>query len=63
MAGPARVLLATLPLNEVAAVTRRLIEGLMDTGTIVPVSVLKAFESKSAIEKARTKLRGENCGA
>jgi hypothetical protein len=29
-------------MNEVAAVTRRLIEGLLDTRTIVPVSVAKA---------------------
>jgi hypothetical protein len=36
-------------LNEVAAVTRRLIEGLLtDPGTIVPGSVAKAFENKGS---------------
>src|SRR6516165_9003963 len=35
-------------LNEVAAVTRRLIEGLLQTSTIVEVSVAKAFENKAA---------------
>jgi ParB-like chromosome segregation protein Spo0J len=44
-------------MNEVAAITRRLIEGLMETGTIVPVSVAKAFANKAAIEMARGKLR------
>jgi hypothetical protein len=33
------------------------VEGLLETGTIVPVSITKAFESKSAIDKARSKLR------
>jgi hypothetical protein len=42
-------------MSEVVAATRRLIEGL--TGTIVPVSVAKAFESKSAVAKATGKLR------
>jgi hypothetical protein len=43
-------------MNEVAAVTRRLIEGLLRGGTIVP-PVAKAFESNLAIEAARGKLR------
>ena len=43
-------------MNEVAAVTRRLIEVLL-TGTIVPVNCGKAFESKSATDKAIGKLR------
>jgi hypothetical protein len=37
--------------NEVAAVTRRLIEGLSTAPTIVGVA--KAFEDKSAIDRAR----------
>jgi hypothetical protein len=41
----------------VAAVTRRLIEGLLETGTIVPVSVAKAFDNKRAIGVARGKLQ------
>jgi ParB family chromosome partitioning protein len=47
-------------MNEVAAVTRRLIEGLLKTGTIIPVSVAGAFESKAAIEMARGKLRNDS---
>jgi ParB-like chromosome segregation protein Spo0J len=46
-------------LNEVAAITRRLIEGLTESqaGTIVPASVSKAFENKRAIEVAQAKLQ------
>lgn len=43
-------------MNEVAAITRRLIEGLLE-GTIVPSSVAKAFENKHAIEVAQKRLR------
>jgi hypothetical protein len=43
-------------MNEVAAVTRRLIEGLLQPGTIVP-PCLKAFENKLAADKARGNLR------
>jgi hypothetical protein len=44
-------------MNEVASVTRRIIEGLL-TGTNVPVNVAKAFEGGSkALEEARGKLR------
>jgi hypothetical protein len=45
-------------LNEVAAVTQRLIEGLLSgTGTNVPVPVAKAFENKTAVLAAIGKLR------
>src|SRR5262245_43771255 len=47
---------AAAVLNEVAAVTRRLIEGLLQPGTIVP-GCLKAFENKLAAEKAASNLR------
>jgi ParB-like chromosome segregation protein Spo0J len=40
-------------LNEVAAVTRRLIEGLMDFRTIVPKSIEGAFDGKRGVETAR----------
>jgi len=44
-------------MNEVAAVTRRLIQGLMDsTGRILPVPVAKAFETKHSIEIAKGRL-------
>lgn len=44
-------------LNEVAAVTRRLIEGLF-APTIVGANIItKVFESKSSIERTRSKLR------
>jgi hypothetical protein len=46
-------------INKVIAVTRRLIEGLLSDGTIVP-SVATAFESKAGIASARTKLRTGN---
>jgi hypothetical protein len=46
-------------MNEVAAVTRRLIEGLEISPTIVG-DVVKAFESKQAIESARSKIRAGN---
>jgi hypothetical protein len=38
-------------LNEVAAVTRRIIDGLLGE-TIVPTSVIKAFENKAGIDQA-----------
>lgn len=46
-------------LNEVAAVTRRLIDGLLDDhrDSTVPVPVAKAFETKGSLETARGKLR------
>lgn len=44
-------------MNEVAAVTRRLIEGLLERLDNCPTSVAKAFESKMGMEAARTKLR------
>lgn len=44
-------------LNEVAAVTRRLIEGLLSGGTIVPPAVKTAFEDKGAMDRAVGKLR------
>src|SRR6516165_3729095 len=46
-------------INEVAAVTRRLIEGLLEgqAGTIVPPSVGGAFENKHAMEIAQGKLK------
>jgi hypothetical protein len=47
-------------LNEVAAVTRRLIAGLLSGSTIVEPTVVKAFENKAGIEQARKKLRGAN---
>lgn len=45
-------------INEVAAVTRRLIEGLLEgrSGTIVPDPVRKAFDDKHAINTAQGKL-------
>jgi ParB-like nuclease domain len=45
-------------LNEVSAVARRLVEGLLEgnTGTIVPVSVAKAFDGKRGIETAQGRL-------
>lgn len=43
-------------LNEVEAVTRRLIEGLLG-GTIVPPEVKRAFEDKGAIDRACGRLR------
>jgi ParB/RepB/Spo0J family partition protein len=43
-------------MNEVAAVTRRLIEGLLRSTTVEP-SIAKAFESKLGIDRTRTKLR------
>lgn len=46
-------------MNEVAAVTRRLIEGILTSGTIVP-DVARAFESKLAIDSARGKVRNGN---
>lgn len=51
-------------MNEVAAATRRVIEGLLATSpTIVgdlPGAVRRAFASKMAIDSARTKLRGNS---
>jgi hypothetical protein len=46
-------------LNEVAATTRRLIEGLyaMSVGQPVPHSVSKVFETRATLEKALTKLQ------
>jgi len=45
-------------MNEVAAVTKRLIEGLADTsGTIVPDVIRRAFGDKVGVETARTRLR------
>jgi hypothetical protein len=43
-------------MNEVAAVTRRLIDGLLD-GTIVPPRVAAAFEGKKMLDEARGRLR------
>ncbi len=43
-------------INEVASVTRRLVDGLL-AGTIVPSNIAKAFESESSIERTRSKLR------
>jgi hypothetical protein len=43
-------------MNEVAAVTRRLVGGLAE-GTIVPPAVKRAFEDKGAIDRAIGKLR------
>jgi ParB-like chromosome segregation protein Spo0J len=44
--------------NEVAAVTRRIIEGLLAAGgTIVPPAVKAAFEDKGAMDRATGKLR------
>jgi hypothetical protein len=42
----------------VAAVTRRLVEGLVEgqAGTVVPASIARAFENKHAIEIAQGKL-------
>jgi hypothetical protein len=48
-------------MNEVAAVTRRLIEGLSGVGTIVP-TLAKCFESKLALEQARAHIRNGNAG-
>lgn len=45
-------------INEVGAVTRRLIEGLLE-GTNVPSSVIKAFENRHAIEVAQKRLRSD----
>jgi ParB-like chromosome segregation protein Spo0J len=44
-------------INEVAAVTRRLIEGLLADGTIVPPVVKAAFEDRGALDRAKGKLR------
>jgi len=44
-------------MNEVAAVTRRLIDGLLGRLDNCPIAVAKAFENKVGIEQARTKLR------
>jgi len=44
-------------MNEVAAVTRRLIEGLLSEPDNCPVQIAKAFANKAAIEMARGKLR------
>ena len=45
-------------INEVAAVTRRIIEGLLGSaGTIVPAPVRKAFETELAMKQAAGKLR------
>jgi hypothetical protein len=46
--------------HEVMAVTRRLIEGLLETRDNCPVSIAKAFESQMAVKAARTKLRTGN---
>src|SRR5262245_9678865 len=46
-------------MNEVAAVTRRLVEGLLD-GTIVPPSIASAFQSKKTLDEARGRLRGSS---
>jgi hypothetical protein len=46
--------------HEVAAVTRRLIEGLLERPDNCPVSIAKAFESQMAVKAARTKLRTGN---
>jgi ParB-like chromosome segregation protein Spo0J len=40
-------------LNEVAAVTRRIIDGVLSP-TIVPLSVAKAFENQRGIERTKT---------
>jgi hypothetical protein len=47
---------ASTSINEVAAVTRRLIGGLFG-GTIVPANIAKVFESKAGMDRARNKLR------
>ena len=47
-------------MNEVAAVTRRLMEGLLTGGTIVP-AVAKAFESKAGMTSVQTNFR--TCGS
>jgi ParB-like chromosome segregation protein Spo0J len=46
-------------LNEVSAVARRLVEGLLEGqgGTIVPACVAKAFENRHAVEIAQGKLK------
>ena len=44
-------------LNEVSAVTRRLIDGLLSSTNVEVESVKQAFESKNAIDKAIGKLR------
>ena len=43
-------------MNEVAAVTRRIIDGLL-SGRILPDSVTKAFEDERQLKRARTKLQ------
>jgi hypothetical protein len=47
-------------MNEVAAATRRVIEGLLESPDNCPGSIAKAFESKMAIKTAITKLRGNS---
>jgi ParB/Sulfiredoxin domain len=47
-------------MNEVAAATRRVIEGLVtfDRDTTCPTQIRRAFENKTAMDQARGKLRG-----
>src|SRR5262245_9749248 len=44
-------------MNEVAAVTRRLLEGIMSDGEVSPPEVIKAFEDRQALLRARGRIR------
>jgi hypothetical protein len=44
-------------MNEVAAVTRRLIEGLLSEPDNCPVQIAKAFDGKKGIDQTRARLK------